>query len=203
MGISLTGTNAINVYTGALSALSGVATFGNFTFRAIHRIVACIAVLAAGLISALLGYHTFLTSFVDFLDVLAFVFFPWSAINMVDFYILHRGKYDVPSLYTPHGRYGGWQPLPIFCYLVGVGIEALFVSQSYYTGPMVSVVGGNDISWILGFFVPLVMYWSLATTIGHKHASLTAPAPDSSLDDASVAVAMSADSAAPSASRDT
>lgn len=195
MGLSLVGTNSINVYTGALSALSGVASFGTFSFTAVHRIVACLAVLAAGVISAVLGYHTFLDSFVDFLDVLAFVFFPWSAINIVDFYALRRGKYDVESLYTPHGRYGGWQPLPIICYLIGVGIEALFVSQTYYTGPLVSAVGGNDISWILGFFVPLVMYWSAAVVVGRR----TVDPASADLADPQVAVAMPVDPARSSA----
>lgn len=168
MGISLTGTNAINIYTAALSALSGLATFRNFKFTAVHRVIASLVILAAGLFAALLGYHSFLNSFVDFLDVLAFVFFPWSAINILDFYVLHRGEYHVPSLYTPKGQYGGWLPIPILCYLIGIGVEALFVKQTFYTGPLVSAVGGNDISWILGFIVPLAAYWILSVALGRR-----------------------------------
>lgn len=168
MGVSLIGTNAINIYTGALSALSGLATFRKFSFSAAHRIIASLVILAAALLSALLGYHSFLNSFVDFLDVLAFVFFPWSAINMLDFYVLHRGQYDVPSLYTAKGQYGGWLPIPILCYVIGIAVEALFVKQTFYTGPLVSAVGGNDISWILGFIVPLAAYWILSVAFGHR-----------------------------------
>lgn len=177
MGISLTGTNAINIYTAALSALSGLATFRKFRFTAVHRVIASLVILAAGLFSALLGYHSFLNSFVDFLDVLAFVFFPWSAINILDFYVLHRGEYHVPSLYTPKGQYGGWLPIPILCYLIGIGVEALFVKQTFYTGPLVSAVGGNDISWILGFIVPLAAYWLLSVALGHRGRPVAPAAP--------------------------
>jgi NCS1 family nucleobase:cation symporter-1 len=173
MGLSLIGTDAINVYTGALSALSGAATFHRFRFTAVHRVVASVLVLAAGMICALAGYSSFLDTFVEFLDVLAFVFLPWSAINMLDFYLFRRGQYDVPSLYTPHGVYGRFQVLPIICYLVGVGAELLFVDQSFYTGPLVKPLGGNDISWIVGFIVPLIAYAVVGVATGRLRRSPT------------------------------
>jgi NCS1 family nucleobase:cation symporter-1 len=162
MGLSLTGCNAINAYTGGLSALSGLSTVVKVSYRARYRIIACVIVLAAGIFAALAGYHSFLDTFVSFLDVLAFVFFPWSAINILDFYVVHRGHYDVASFFTPHGRYGKWLLLPIASYVVGLGAELLFVNQPFYRGPLVSAVGGNDISWILGFFVPFIVYYVLA-----------------------------------------
>jgi NCS1 family nucleobase:cation symporter-1 len=169
MGLSLTGCNAINAYTGGLSALSGLSTVMKVSYRARHRIIACVIVLAAGIVSALAGYQSFLDTFVRFLEVLAFVFFPWSAINILDFYVIHRGRYDVASFFTPHGRYGKWLPIPIASYLVGLGVELLFVNQTFYHGPLLSAVGGNDISWILGFFVPLVVYYVLARVMGRSN----------------------------------
>jgi NCS1 family nucleobase:cation symporter-1 len=176
MGISLIGTNAINVYTGALSAMSGLASFGKFRFTAVHRIIACVLMLAAGMACALAGYQSFLTSFVNFLDVLAFVFLPWSAINILDFYFFRHGDYDLKSLYTPRGIYGRFQPLPIACYLLGVLVELLFVNQSFYQGPLLSAVGGNDISWIVGFIVPLVAYWIAGTIVKRRAAASAAHA---------------------------
>jgi NCS1 family nucleobase:cation symporter-1 len=164
MGISLTGCNAINSYTGGLSALSGLSTVVKVSYRARNRILSSVIVLAAGIFSALAGYQSFLNTFVGFLDVLAFVFFPWSAINIIDFYVIHRGRYDVASFYSPHGRYGKWLPIPIACYLIGLGVESLFVNQSFYQGPLVSALGGNDISWIVGFVVPFIVYYLLAGT---------------------------------------
>jgi NCS1 family nucleobase:cation symporter-1 len=173
LGISLIGTNSINIYTASLSALSGLASFGKFRFTAVHRIIACVIILAAGLATALAGYQSFLNTFVDFLDVLAFIFLPWSAINILDFYFFRHGEYDITSLYTPRGIYGRFQPVPIACYLLGVVAELLFINQSFYTGPLLSLVGGNDISWIVGFVVPLVAYW-IAGTVTHRRTVASA-----------------------------
>jgi NCS1 family nucleobase:cation symporter-1 len=35
-----------------------------------------------------------------------FFFVPWSAINLVDYYLVKRGRYDVQSFFTPDGIYG-------------------------------------------------------------------------------------------------
>lgn len=175
MGISLTGTNAINIYTASLSALSGLASFGKFKFTAVHRVIACVLILAAGMACALTGYHSFLDRFVEFLDVLAFVFLPWSAINILDFYFFRHGEYDIKSLYTPRGIYGRFQPIPIACYLLGVVVELLFIDQSFYSGPLLSAVGGNDISWIVGFIVPLAAYW-IAGSIARRRRGGDVPA---------------------------
>jgi NCS1 family nucleobase:cation symporter-1 len=176
MGISLTGTNAINIYTASLSALSGLASFGKFKFTARHRIIACVLILAAGMACALTGYQSFLNRFIEFLDVLAFIFLPWSAINILDFYFFRHGDYDIKSLYTPRGIYGRFQPIPIACYLLGVVVELLFIDQSFYSGPLLKYVGGNDISWIAGFIVPLVAYW-IVGTIARRRSGGGAVAP--------------------------
>lgn len=176
MGISLTGTNAINIYTASLSALSGLASFGKFKFTARHRIIACVLILAAGMACALTGYQSFLGRFIEFLDVLAFIFLPWSAINILDFYFFRHGDYDIKSLYTPRGIYGRFQPIPIACYLLGVVVELLFIDQSFYSGPLLKYVGGNDISWIAGFIVPLVAYW-IVGTIARRRSGGGAVAP--------------------------
>jgi hypothetical protein len=57
-------------------------------------------------ILACLGYKSFFTSFENFIGVLLFFFVPWSAINLVDYYLVKRGRYDVQSFFTPDGIYG-------------------------------------------------------------------------------------------------
>ncbi len=60
-----------------------------------------------GTVLAELGYKTFLTSFEDFINVLLFFFVPWSVINLIDFYIVKKGRYDVRSFFTPSVHRGG------------------------------------------------------------------------------------------------
>ncbi len=47
-------------------------------------------------------------------------------------------------------------------------------------GPLLSAVGGNDISWIVGFVVPLAAYWIAGTAAGRRAGRRQAPLPAAS-----------------------
>ena len=47
-------------------------------------------------------------------------------------------------------------------YTVGIAAEWPFVSQPDYTGPLVSALGGADISWLAGWFAAATAYLLLA-----------------------------------------
>ena len=66
------------------------------------------------------------------------------------------------EFFDPDGVYGKIQVRTAVCYVIGLVVELLFVSQTFYQGPLLSAVGGVDISWILGFVVPFVLYWAVA-----------------------------------------
>ena len=78
------------------------------------------------------------------------VFTPWSAINLVDYYLISRERFDIPALYDPAGRYGGWNAVALGSYALGVLIQIPFLAQKLYTGPITGLLGGADISWIVG-----------------------------------------------------
>jgi NCS1 family nucleobase:cation symporter-1 len=59
----------------------------------------------------------------------------------------------VASFFTPTGVYGGFRWTAIIPYLIALGAQVPFLDQTLYVGPMVSVLGGADISWIVGFVV--------------------------------------------------
>lgn len=158
MAISLTGTNVFNTYTGMLSMISTADTFAKVKRTLTPRVIGIVIMVVAALLAAILGYHSFLNNFVNFLDVLIFIFFPWSAINLADFYLVRHGHYEIPPFFERNGPYGLVQAPAAIVYVVGLIVELLFVNQTYYTGPLVKYINGVDISWILGFFVPFVLY---------------------------------------------
>jgi NCS1 family nucleobase:cation symporter-1 len=162
MAISLTGTNIFNVYTGMLSLISVADTVTRVKRTVTPRIVGIVLMVVAAVIAAVVGYHSFLENFVNFLDVLIFIFFPWSAINLADFYLVRRGHYDIQAFFDPDGIYGKFQAPATIAYVIGLVVELLFVNQTYYTGPFVSSIGGVDISWVLGFVIPFVVYVLIA-----------------------------------------
>jgi NCS1 family nucleobase:cation symporter-1 len=176
MALSLLGSDAMNAYTGMLGLESVRSTFQKVAASRISRVIGLLAVFAIATVLAETGYRTFLTSFENFIDVLLFFFVPWSVINLVDFYIVKKGRYDVASFFTPKGIYGGWRWTALIPYAIALGAQVPFIDQTLYVGPMVKVLGGADISWLVGFVVGGAGYL-IATRITSGQVRLTAPEP--------------------------
>ncbi|MFG2539648.1 purine-cytosine permease family protein [Streptomyces sp. NPDC048511] len=155
--------NVLNTYGGFMSMVTGISGFrGQRTLSQRGRAAYIALIMVAGTAVALLGKDSFLTSFKDFLLFLLTFFTPWSAINLVDYYLISRERYDIPALFDPRGRYGAWRWDALLVYGVGVLAQLPFLVTHFYTGPLAAPLGGADISWIVGLAVPAALYWLLA-----------------------------------------
>ena len=163
--LSLINSDTLNAYTGAFQVLA----LGNMwrRFKSVSvmlRVVPFICVMAVGVLIALLGYKHFVSNLSNFLDVLLVIFIPWSAVNLTDYFLVRRGNYDVTAFFIPNGIYGRFAWRGLLAYAIGLGAEWPFVSQPDYVGPLVSHLGGADISWLVGFFVSAVVYLVLVVS---------------------------------------
>ena len=158
MALSLVGSDAINAYTGMLALASIVSCFTEVRHSQAMRVIGCVLMILAGMICALVGYKEFVNNLSNFLDVLLFVFIPWSAINLADYYLVRHGEYDIASFFTPHGRYGGFMWRGLIAYALAIAAEIPFIDQTFYTGPLVKPLGGIDISWVIGGVAGFVFY---------------------------------------------
>jgi len=159
MAFSLVNACTFNAYTGAFQILA----FGNMwrRFKSVSvmvRLIPFLCVMAAGVAVALLGYRSFVTNLSNFLGVLLVLFIPWSAVNLADYFIVRRARYDVAAFFTPASTYGNFAWRGLLAYAVGLAAEWPFVSQPDYTGPLVKMLGGADISWLVGWFVAAGVY---------------------------------------------
>jgi hypothetical protein len=113
-------------------------------------------------VTAYLGYRSFVTNLTNFLDVLLVILIPWSAVNLADYFLVRRGRYDVASFFSADGAYGRFAWRGLLAYTVGLAAEWPFVSQPDYTGPLARTLGGADISWLVGWFAAAIAYVLLA-----------------------------------------
>lgn len=98
----------------------------------------------------------------------------------------HSGdRLDIPALYNPDGRYGRWNAAALVSYGIGVVIQVPFLAQSLYTGPVTKLLGGADISWLVGIAATLAVYypWAKATNRApaasiYPDGPLEVPAPE-------------------------
>ena len=64
--------------------------------------------------------HEALTaSFGNFLAILLYLFTPWTAINLIDFYVVRKGHYSVREIFNKRGMYGIWNWHGLVAYALG------------------------------------------------------------------------------------
>jgi nucleobase:cation symporter-1, NCS1 family len=157
-------TNAMNLYCGVLSVLTfGQTLFPTWMPKAAARAVISVVLFSLSLAGALLGKDSFLASYTEFILLLLYVLVPWTAVNLVDYYLLRHGQYDVPSFFRQDGGiYGRINAAAVECYVIGILVQLPFVVSPVYTGPAARAMGGLDLSWIVGLAVTGPIYYWLA-----------------------------------------
>lgn len=162
--IGLATANAMNLYCAALSIL----TFGQtlhppWAPRATARTVCVLLLSALVFAAAVLGKHSFLENYTNFILLMLYVLVPWTAINLVDYYLLRHGAYDVASfLRRDGGIYGRINAIAVGCYFLGILVELPFVATPDYTGPIARSLHGIDLSWMVGLAITSPAYYWLA-----------------------------------------
>ncbi|WP_225547576.1 cytosine permease [Chromobacterium violaceum] len=115
-------------------------------------IVACMVLVSLGI--AVWAQQGFLPLFKSFLLLLLALFTPWSAVNLVDFYLLRGGRVDLATWEGADYRWPG-----LLAYLAGVLLQLPFIDSALFSGPMVRVLGGADVSWLAGWLGAAGLYW--------------------------------------------
>jgi len=178
MAVSLIDAGTFNAYTGAFQLLAIATMWRRLKPESVAvRVIPFTAVMAAGVVIALYGYQSFVTNLTNFLDVLLVVFIPWSAVNLADYFAVRHGQYHVPSFFDPKGgAYGRLAWRGLLAYAIGLAVEWPFVYQPDYTGPLVSKLGGADISWLVGWIIPAAAYLLLVQIGRNRVSGNAAPA---------------------------
>ncbi len=155
--------NCLNAYGGSMTMLTTMSAFQRTArVSTLARALYITAFIAASVLVALLASADFLNNFKNFVLVLLMVFTPWSAINLVDYYLVARERVDVPALYDARGRYGSVNGGALLIYALGIAVQVPFLAQAMYTGPATKALGGADISWIVGLLVTAALYYPYA-----------------------------------------
>jgi len=162
--VAMVATNAMNLYCGALSTLTfGQTLTPRWSPRAAARAVVSTVLLAAAVALAVWGRNSFLVNYTSFILLLLYVLVPWTAVNLVDFYLVRRGRYDVDSfLQADGGIYGRVNRAAVGSYLLGILVQIPFMSTPLFTGLIAHRLHDADISWIVGLLVTAPVYYWLA-----------------------------------------
>ena len=160
-GVAIAG--AICFYGGSLAIITLAQTFfANWRATARARAVITVGMFLAALLIGIEGASNFLTLYSQFNELLLYLLIPWTAVNLVDYYLVRFGNYDVPSFFAfDGGIYGKYNIPALVCYALGIVVQIPFIATDLYTGPIARAVGGVDLSWVVGLlFVSPVYYFA-------------------------------------------
>jgi len=162
--VGIAASNAMNLYCGALSTMTfGQTLFPSWSPGPKARTVVALVLCGFALAGAFLSKDSFLANYEEFILLLLYVLVPWTAINLVDYYLVQHAKYDVDSFVRQDGGvYGRVNAAAVACYVVGILVQLPFVASALYTGPIARALGGIDLSWIVGLAVTSPAYYWLA-----------------------------------------
>jgi NCS1 family nucleobase:cation symporter-1 len=158
--VTLLAVMAINQYGGSLILLSIADSFRPITPTRMKRATA-IALMAAmvWIIAQTVGEARFNQFYGGALIYLAYVFTPWTAINLVDYFVVRRGHYVVSDLLNPTGGiYGRWNWRGNVVYGATLAIMCPFMVTAQFIGLFAQRMGNVDISLPVGLTVGATLY---------------------------------------------
>lgn len=151
--------NVFNLYGAFMSLTTTIEPFMKLRITPKVRFVLMLLVTVVGTAIEIGGQGNFLSLFVNFILFISYFLIPWTAINLVDYYLLRRGEYSVKDIFDRNGKYGAVNWITAVAYIVSVIVEIPFINTSFYVGPVAEALDGADIAWILGLIVPSVLYY--------------------------------------------
>ncbi|MFL6051475.1 MAG: purine-cytosine permease family protein [Actinoallomurus sp.] len=148
----------VNAYGAMLTGTSAVDGFKKVRPTVRLRVIGLTVVGLGSLVAALLIPDNYIGSFNNFVLLMLYFLVPWTAVNLVDFYFVRRGRYAITEILKPNGVYGRWAGRGVLAYLIGFLSMIPFFSTSFYVGPVADLLGGADFSFVVGLLVSGLLY---------------------------------------------
>lgn len=148
----------VNAYGAMLTGASAIDGFRSMRPTVRLRVVSLVIVGIVALVIALAIPDDYLDSFNSFVGLMLYFLIPWTAVNLVDFYLVRHGRYALGEIVRGDGVYGRWAWKGLTAYAVGFIAMVPFFSLSFYTGPIAAKIDGADMSFAVGLLVSGLVY---------------------------------------------
>jgi purine-cytosine permease-like protein len=122
-------------------------------------------VIATAVLIGFLASDEFVTAYTSYISSLVIWVAAWGTIVVIDFFVLNRGRADVPALYASAetSRYGDirWRTLLALAIGLVAGWAFEYGSASLFQGPIARAANGVDFSWLASIVLGGLAYWFL------------------------------------------
>jgi len=184
---ALVATMGMNAYGGSLTLLTAIDSVRSITPSRRWRLGVTVVLTVVWFAIAEFITQNAVNTVATALTLMLYLLVPWTATNLVDFFVVRRGHYAIRDLFTPTGIYGAWSARGLIAYAIGFASEVPFMVLGQlgpvsYTGPVARALGGVDISWIVGLVATAVAYLVLARLVPIPDEAARVAASDAWLD---------------------
>jgi len=157
---------SLNQYGGSLTMISIRDSFKPIVPTRRIRVVTILAMsVIAWSIATFVGVDRFDMFYGNTLIFLAYLFTPWTAINLADYFFVRKGLYVIGEIFNPRGIYGRWGWRGQTAYAIGIVAMIPFMVTDPFTGFGAAALGGVDYSLFIGLAVSGIAYLLLARTL--------------------------------------
>lgn len=168
-------TNILNLYSCSLAALSIGVKMARWKLTLLAGLV------ASAVLVVFVRADSFAQSFDHWMVSILVWITPWASIVLVDYFVIRRGRLDIPELYEAPARsiYGAYNLRGLVS--LGIGLVAAWSWQyglvPAMQGPLATAFGRTDFSWLSGGLVAGGLYFLLARSRGGSTAESPAASP--------------------------
>ncbi|MFS2124036.1 purine-cytosine permease family protein [Pseudomonas sp. Pseusp97] len=163
---------ALNTYSAMLTLLTGVDSVRRISPTPRARVLSILAITLVLLACVISIRGNGISILNTFLVLMLYFLVPWTAVNLVDYFGVRKGRYAIPHFFTPAGIYGAWQMRGILAYVVGFVCMIPFfyiydaaAGKEVFVGPIARMLDGVDIAWLVGLLVSGLTYFMLSRSL--------------------------------------
>ncbi|NSZ02078.1 cytosine permease [Agrobacterium tumefaciens] len=182
-GVALLIFNGMCVYGGALTLITAMdsVVVTSPTRKLRIKTIAAIGITAT-IVGVMLPTDFINTTFYTILAVLAYLMAPWTAVNLVDYFVVRKGRYSISEIFNPKGIYGNWNWRGMAAYTLAFFSMIPFMYLSFYQGPVAIYLGGVDFAFFVGIPVGAILYWLFCLNLDLKRELAIIATADKDLD---------------------
>jgi len=150
--------NVMNLYSAYMSSVTIFSAIQRMNrIGQMTKLWVMTLLMAAATLIALWAQDNFQTYFADILSVMIYLLVPWSAINLVDYYVVRKGHYVIADFFRLDGQYSAVRVDTLAIYLVGILAQVPFMNLSFFAGSIAQRLGA-DLAWAPGLVIPAVIF---------------------------------------------
>ncbi len=164
---ALLATMGMNAYSAMLILVTGLDSLRRIGPTRRIRVAAILALAGAWTWMAASATGNAIETLSATLVAMLYLLCPWTAVNLVDYFLLRKGRYAIADLATPDGIYGAFGARGLIGYFAGLAASApFFLIPGVWTGPAAQALGGVDVAWLVGLVVAALAY--LLASLGFR-----------------------------------